>query len=249
MISNVGLSHVLYFPLTGGAILSHASFFCSSSFVTQSASSFLCFQYSIRKYNSIYIQKGAVKMMWHFRLQTWKRTPLMGHPCATHVLHDSVGSARTGRPVPGRPAGYCPSCDGCDEENRLACQDVSSSFISTRPPVNWPIWAISISWIMKKCGLFWPRSRNMASTRYNWYCRMCLWNNRDGPSRTGAMICFYRVFFFTAIGKSVHGQRGVRTPYPQAGPFPLPGGHNFSPFSTGLGDSCLSSPSRGTQVS
>ena len=63
MISNVGLSHVLYFPLTGGAILSHASFFCSSSFVTQSASSFLCFQYSIRKYNSIYIQKGAVKMM------------------------------------------------------------------------------------------------------------------------------------------------------------------------------------------
>lgn len=132
MISNVGLSHVLYFPLTGGAILSHASFFCSSSFVTQSASSFLCFQYSIRKYNSIYIQKGAMKMMWHFRLQTWKRTPLMGHPCATHVLHDSVGSARTGRPVPGRPAGYYPSCDGCDEENRLACQDVSSSFISTK---------------------------------------------------------------------------------------------------------------------
>ena len=42
----------------------------------------------------------------------------MGHPCATHVLHDSVGSARTGRPVPGRPAGYCPSCDGCDEEKR-----------------------------------------------------------------------------------------------------------------------------------
>ena len=35
------------------------------------------------------------------------------------------------------------------------------------------------------------------------------------------MICFYRVFFFTAMGKSVHGQRGVRTPNPQAGPFPL----------------------------
>lgn len=167
MISNVGLSHVLYFPLTGGAILSHASFFCSSSFVTQSASSFLCFQYSIRKYNSIYIQKGAVKMMWHFRLQTWKWTPLMGHPCATHVLHDSVGSARTGRPVPGRPAGYCPSCDGCDEENRLACQDVSSSFISTRPPVNWPIWVISISWMMEKCGLFWPKKCTWAERRAN----------------------------------------------------------------------------------
>ena len=34
------------------------------------------------------------------------------------------------------------------------------------------------------------------------------------------MICFYRVFFFTALGKSVHGQRGVRTPLPASGSFP-----------------------------
>ena len=41
------------------------------------------------------------------------------------------------------------------------------------------------------------------------------------------------------MGKSVHGQRGMRTPYPPR--------RALSPFSTGLGDSCSSSPSRGTQ--
>ena len=36
-------------------------------------------------------------------------------------------------------------------------------------------------------------------------------------------------------------QRGVRTPYPQAGPFPLPGGHKFfCPSLKGKGDRCAS---------
>lgn len=180
MISNVGLSHVLYFPLTGGAILSHASFFCSSSFVTQSASSFLCFQYSIRKYNSIYILKGAVKNDVTFPL--------------TDLGTDAPDGASLRNPRTARFRRACP-------------------YGKTGPRSPGGLLSFPAAAVTKRIDLL------------------------------------VKMSHLPLFLQSVHGQRGVRTPYPQAGPFPLSGGHNFSPFSTGLGDSCLSSPSRGTQVS